>query len=153
MMDYIDRFMSYMHEYQKDNNITNKCVTNVQYLYENMKINYPSLSIKALPVICMVNDNEEKKTTIIAHVVLVINDIIYDPSYQTYSQKEKCYLSDIKTLRTKIHISDSNFIKQLIKDMINISTCADRINQNIFDVDNDYYNKQADYMELKYKKL
>jgi len=40
-----------MMKYQKENNITRECVTNVQFLYRIVKTNFPELSVKAIPII------------------------------------------------------------------------------------------------------
>jgi len=40
-----------MIKYQKENNITRECVTNVQFLYRIVKTNFPELSVKVIPII------------------------------------------------------------------------------------------------------
>ena len=121
----ISKLCSAMREYQKNNNIVEQCMTNTQTLYDIVKLTYPDADVKAIPVICLnyidVSDAvvktaenccfttlgqscfenlEEDDTPILKqtiHLILKVNDIFYEPSYELYTAKAR-YFTSIKNL-------------------------------------------------------
>ena len=88
----------YLREYQKMHNIKKKCITNCQYLYDNLKANFPLNDIKIKAVICM-SSNKDINTTILyaGHVVVEVDEeFIFEPSYEVYSIDNIEYFDNIK---------------------------------------------------------
>lgn len=154
-----------MYDFQKLNNITKQCVTNVQFLYDLIKIKYPN--VKVSPVIVLSNDLNLNQTYLVdGHLVLVFEnekDIIIDPSYEIKILKNVHYYYKIKDLINNLDNSfetnyyKKNILKKNIETFLRFQKLADRINNNEFVICNkDFYNNQADYIEkrlnLQFKK-
>jgi hypothetical protein len=140
-----------MHQYQKNHNIENECMTNVQYLYDRIKSSpIGRMPIKVMAVIC-VSSCQDKMLVISGHLVLSynneINEII-DPSYEVYSFKNKEYYATIEDFMNNMpHIYSIN-AEYVIKRHIKFLDIAKKINEGkLMMLDYEYYNQQADYVE------
>jgi|688.fasta_scaffold801381_2 hypothetical protein len=135
-----------MYNFQNLNNIKGQCITNAKYLYDNFNNNLPQLQARATPVICI----SGIKTII--HMVVMINDTIYDPSYELFSLKDVKYFNNIKqyldniTPESRIKLGPS-----VIRDFIDFTELAKNINEKKIVIDTDYYQEQADYVEKYFK--
>ena len=138
----------YMREYQKMHNIKKQCITNCQYLYDNLKANMPSHNIKVKAVIG-ISSNEDIDTTILyaGHVVVEVDEeFIFEPSYEVYSIDNIEYFDNIKIFINSVTNINNSDKKHVIKEFIDFQKLADSINNGEALVEKEYYNKQADYV-------
>ena len=147
-----------MREFQEKNRIKKQCITNAQYLYDCIKQNSNN-NVKAKAVIAFSNNDETDTATFVAgHLVVVIDDdLIVDPSYDTFCLKNISYFDNIKDfidsfddkdiLKTKIDI------KKIIYQHIKFTKYAEQINNDEFLItDKKFYHDQADYIEKLHSK-
>ena len=147
----ISNIVNTMLEYQKENSITKQCVTNVQYLYDFI-VNNDTIPVHTKPVIVMSVDNDTL-TIIRGHLVVISNETTIESSYEVDVLKNKYYYDNIKELINNFNISKP-VLKRIIIDFLNIQKLSDRINKGEFVItDEDFYNKQADYIEKKFEKF
>jgi hypothetical protein len=154
---------SCMYEFQKLNNITKQCVTNVQFLYDIIKIKFPN--VKVVPVIVL-SKNLNETYLVDGHLVLVFENeknIIIDPSYEIKILKNVHYYYKIKDLINDLdnlfetNYYKKNLLKKNIYTFLKFQKLADKINNNEFVICNkDFYNNQVDYIQknlnIKFKK-
>ena len=158
-MEYmIGRTVDNMREYQNLNNVKGQCITNTQYLYDTIKYNsfgkYVEFKAKAVFVIKI--DNELNLTRFVTHVVLNVKDksndeeYIIDPSYETFSLKNKKYYDTIQSFMPFFkNMTDENK-KKILKEYISLSKHADNINNGeLLFADRKFYDQQADYIQEK----
>jgi hypothetical protein len=142
---------SCMYKFQKLNNITKQCVTNVQFLYDIIKIKYSN--VKVVPVIVL-SKNLNQTNLVDGHLILVFEheNITIDPSYEIKILKNVHYYYKIKELIKDTDVTNDNkyIIKKIIDTFLKFQKLADRINNNEFIICNkDFYNNQADYIQKK----
>ena len=147
----IQLFIKHMIEYQKNNNIKGKCVTNAQYLYDHINHNFTNIKCKAKAVVCLGNDNNITKC--ICHMIIMIDDIIYDPSYEIISLNDIYYFGNMKSFSSyikKLQPFPEDIYLTTISNFIKFLQYADKINNGeLVITDKDFYNNQADYVEGK----
>lgn len=146
-----------MREYQKNNDVKRQCITNAQYLYDILKINKFKNSIQARAVL-LVSVDDEKDITIInnAHMVVVIDDVLYDPSYETFNLKNKMYFFNVKDFIQKCVFDESHkdVMRDMIKSFLKIKEFEKEINDGgLVITDKVFYNNQADYIEKAQKEF
>ena len=140
-----------MREYQKKHNIKRQCVTNCQYLYDTFKANYPLNNVKVKAVIGIL-PNEDETIIYTGHVVVEVDEVIFEPSYEVYSIRKIEYFDNIKQFKNVFAFPNKNDIKDIIKEFICFTKLADAINNGEYIVtDKDHYHNQADYVEEKIK--
>ena len=140
-----------MREYQMKHNIKKQCVTNCQYLYDTFKANCPLNNVKVKAVIGILPN---KYGTIIyaGHVVVEVDEDIFEPSYEVYSIRNIEYFDNIKQFKNVFAFPNKNDIKDIIKEFIDFTKIADTINNGELAItDKEHYNNQADYVEEKIK--
>ena len=151
--NYMNRILSDMHQFQKDNEITKQCITNVQYYYDIM--NTKGFNVKAKPVIAIyskLNGNEYITITVIHMVISYENGIILDPSYEIGSIQNCQYCDTIKGLIELLSTYPSpltkEYIASIITQFVKFKKIADDINQDKFTIcDKDFYHNQHDYIK------
>lgn len=153
----IKHCIKYMHDYQKKNNTTSMCVTNTQYLRDTIVCsNLGFDDVKAITV--FVVGNKEKYLVIHAHLMVEVDGSLYDPSYETDSYEEKRYFFNFKEMVDYIILECKGDYPMSINDILidnqfqfyKLQSIADRINNNVLCItDNDYYDKQHDYVMSK----
>jgi len=151
--------MALMHEYQKTNNVKKECITNTQYLYDCMKANFPASNARAKAVICVKTDEKNESNTFIVHMVIMVNERIYDPSYEINSLENVVYHDNIKKLISSfdnikdIPTSAKQVLSNTFTQFIEFTKKEDEINNNgLLICDKKFYNDQADYIEEYLKK-
>ena len=164
-MDYNIMFadtLALMILYQKENNITGHCLTNTQYLYDSIKQSLlrekKTANIKAKAVfVCSYDENTKIFNFVAGHLVIIADDNqILEPSYDVDCLKNKRYYDNVKDLLDSFNDKNdfkikSNIKQKLLKHLEFVKQ-ADMINNGIIALsDKSYYNKQADYIEQKYK--
>uniref|UniRef100_A0A6C0B9Z4 Uncharacterized protein n=1 Tax=viral metagenome TaxID=1070528 RepID=A0A6C0B9Z4_9ZZZZ len=150
-MENIEHCIASMLEYQKMNNIKGYCIPNTQYLYNIATKYFPHNSVKAQAVLCFVYDDSNELIKRIVHMVLTIDGILYDPSYELYSLKNVSYFTNIEDLKQTINIEtiskdtlDTFTRFQKYATMINNEISLIKITTNY----SDYYNKQSKYIAI-----
>jgi hypothetical protein len=140
-----------MREYQKKHNIKRQCVTNCQYLYDTFKANYPLSDVKVKAVIGILS-NEDETIIYEGHVVVEVEEVIFEPSYEVYSIRNIEYFDNIKQFKNVFAFRNKNDMKDTIKEFINFTKIADTINNGELTItDKEHYDNQADYVEEKIK--
>ncbi len=160
----IGRTVNNMREYQNLNNVKGQCIANVQYLYDTFKANLSNkqnckhTEFKAKAVFVIKTDNKLNVERFITHLVLNVKDksngeeFIIDPSYETFSLKNKNYHDTIQSFMSFFKNTTDENRKKLLKDYISFSKYADIINNDghlITDCNYKFYNQQADYVQEK----
>jgi hypothetical protein len=142
----VEELISLMNEYQKKYNIKEHCITNTQYLYDCIKLNFPKARTQA--VLCTVLNDKKEVTKIITHMVVMIDDLIYDPSYEINSLQNVHYFDNVKSLVSAV----PNLPKEKISNMIThflefIKFSCEINNGGLLISNNKIYHDQADYIE------
>lgn len=171
MEQYIKHFekvAEIMRKFQQLNNITNKCVSNVQYLYDSIKFsniqnNIKNIDVKTKPVFVCSYDSDTETFICVVHLIIVLIDktekeIIIDSSYDTFSLKNKTYIDNIKDLVNMFMDKNNSILKKCIKEFLNFIKATELINNGKFalssgDIGHQLYNKQADYVDKILKKM
>ena len=127
-----------MLDYQKENKINKQCVTNIYYLFFQLKEKFKS--IKAKPVICFNNN-----TTYI-HMVLGINDNEFiEASYEfTIKENIEYYFSVDEIL--KVYSFNKETIEALKQDFNDFIIMSEGINNNNSCCNKEYLNNLDSYM-------
>lgn len=144
-----------MRQYQKENGIEKQCITNTQYLYDFIMTNSTSdVKVKAVLVI---GEREEGVLCLVSgHLVVILDDeLVIDPSYDVSSLKNRRYFDNVNDFlkcisdvdRTKFPVD----VKTIIESQLKFMKYAKKMNNgDCLVVDEDFYNKQADYIVEKY---
>jgi len=137
-----------MYKFQNLNNINKKCITNTKYFYDNFIYNFPELSARAVVVICITGIRT------IMHMVVMVNDTIYDPSYDIFSLKDVKYFNNVKQYLDHITPQSRKILgKKVTEEFIEFTKYANLINnKKLIIVDDKYYQTQANYVEKNFKK-
>ena len=144
-----------MHTYQKLHKTKAQCGTNCQFLCDCLNANYPGANAHAVSTIAYsVKDN-----TVITHIVVKVGNMLYDPSYETFSLKDVRYFRNVKHLKNwfneilltenGVDLDPLESIKYIIKQMIKLTKFAERINdrETVSVACKKYYDRQADFLE------
>ncbi len=157
-MGFIAKIIRSMREFQEKNGIKKQCVTNVQYLYDCIKINHSSANVKVKALMVISTDNDAETCTCVSGhlaIILVDDETLIEPSYDVFSLKNKSYFDNIKDLMDSFDDKDSlkkKFdIKKIVLDHIYFMKLAEQINNGELTIaDKKFYNDQADYIENLY---
>lgn len=146
-----------MLEFQKSNNVKGECLANVSYLYSSIKASFPALNPVVKSVIVYGFNEDGNDGLISGHVIIQIGDLLYDPSYEVISLKDKLYfetLTDMKSILNFDTCEDGNqMMKWSIEKMIKFHKFADEINYGEYLItDKVYLNNMADYVDLNLSK-
>ena len=106
-----------MHEYQKINDITGECITNVQYLYDILTYN-TNLDVKVKSVYVVFNYDDETSVICTGHLCVLINGVLFDPSYQYAKIKDAKYIVTFKELNKHLKNVDSVTKKKTFKKLL-----------------------------------
>jgi hypothetical protein len=130
--------------YQQKNNIKNNCITNAQYLYDQINRTSPN-KVKARAVFVV---NEEKGIFCRGHLVLEYDDKSFiDPSYEYESLNNSKYFTTIHDLNLHKSELDKSLKKEIISDHLRFTKYAERINQGELVInDKKYYDDQHEYI-------
>ena len=139
--------------FQENNSIQNECITNVQYLYDSIKMstNIKNVVVKAFMVTSL--DSDDNLTFVSGHLVIELDNRIIDPSYDVcVLLKNKRYFDNIKNLLDNFNSdSKAQFIKKYkhaFDNFLKFVKIADKINSGDCMVhDKVFYNAQADYVD------
>jgi len=150
MEDFVKKIIVLMRKYQEDNNIDRACITNAQYLYSCIKRYYPYNDVKVSPVICMYN-TDDRQTCCVVHLVVVCDGVLIEPSNEIYKIGDMIYvkkLAEIKQYDPNSNLTPECY-KYLIIKFVEFIKISNNINNGIIQIHNkDYYNNQADYVDL-----
>jgi len=136
--------------YQKENNITQRCITNALYFKDCLNANGQEATVRA--VLARWINQEQQGYQICVHMVVDIgNNRLIDPSYEITSLKGVEYLE-------KIHLAYPKELmncptqgltqRECIEKFLEFLAIAKRINggENL-STGLEYYHAQADYVE------
>jgi hypothetical protein len=151
MNSYIVDIMAHMLVFQSQNLIKRECITNVQYLYDCIKMN--AINHNAIVKAVMVLNHEDRTFKFIAaHLVIELDGgQIIDPSYEVFELKNRRYYDNIKNMLDSFDKSGrKTFIKKCghaFDDFKKINETANKINSGMCLIhDKKFYNAQADYV-------
>ena len=147
-----------MREFQKENNIRKQCLTNSQYLYDIIKMNFSSSNVKTKAVLVFSGDDEANVGTIVGgHLVVILGDeTVIEPSYDIFCLKNKSYFDNIKDFMDafvdKVELKNRLDVKKIVSEHISFMKFAEQINNGEHVITEDkFYNEQADYIEKVYR--
>jgi mRNA-degrading endonuclease HigB of HigAB toxin-antitoxin module len=154
----VSQIINEMREYQKNKNIKEQCVTNVSFLYNTMW-GFGIKNIKAKSVISVYFDANKIALRICAgHIVLMMDEIIIDPSYEIYCLSGVKYFFTIKELMNYIknneHFkTDETFnLKYVIENFLYFENFEKTINGGRFlYADDEYYRELESHILDKMK--
>jgi hypothetical protein len=136
---HVDEITSRMHEYQKQNNVKQCCVTNVQIFMDLLRSKW---NVKAMPCVVV-----SPGMGMVHLIVYAENKHIMEPSYDMFSTKPKEYVMTLKDLFTKYPPTLSNK-KWFVEQFLQFQRIADEINRGDFCwSDNKVYFDQWDIIE------
>tara|TARA_R110000868_G_scaffold231293_1_gene484660 strand:- start:3568 stop:4080 length:513 start_codon:yes stop_codon:yes gene_type:complete len=147
-----------MMEYQKENQIENRCVTNVQYLYDIMK-KCSIINFKTKAVIVVSSDEDTKTLQIVSgHLIIEVDDAtIIDPSYDISCLKNKTYVDSIKVLldlfTNPAELKTVFDMKKIVTDYTKFINLSEQLNNGERICANEHYDKQANYIENLYSNI
>lgn len=150
VIDMVDRIVLSMLEFQRRNCIQAECMTNTQYLYNQIrtKTNH-HVKVKAVVVISV---DEEKDTFMFigGHLILIVNGQVIDPSYDVFSLETKSYFDNAKDLLDSVDDKKA-FLERFpdaIRNLLWFVQLEHRMNNGEFCISNrEFYNAQADYVD------
>lgn len=138
------RFVENLFTYQKKNGIVGQCVTNAQYFRDCLIAS--GASAKSVAVIAFTKDKK-----VVVHMVVEIEGVLVDPSYEIASQVDT-YYKTYKELRDTLPIIGTLGLspREFLETFLHFVEAANRQNQGEVIVSNkEYYNALADYIESK----
>lgn len=151
----VSHVMDLMLDFQRRNNIKSQCLSNTQYLFDFIRLNSRNMiQAKIKAVIVVGNDKEtgEKKTII--HLVILYDQFILDPSYESYSLSNKAYYGNIKSYMSSVKTQDQIMDRQNISNFIYFCERAEEMNEGKFCLaQREFYYQQADYVDSHLDKL
>lgn len=146
-----------MYDFQRENNIKQRCMTNCQTLYDIIKDSECEIKtkegniavIEPMAIIAFIEDEEKETLQISPHMVLKIdNDELLEASYE-FSGKNVKYLSTIQKFlnATKLLKMDKDFVKEIIRQHTGFCKIAERMKNGEFIItDNEYYKNQMTHL-------
>lgn len=136
-----------MYEYQKENGIPDKCLTNVQTLYDILK-DLGIHNVKSKAYICVGNQQDGKKVNK-KHMALIWDNYIIDPSYQVASLNDLRYYETYEDYMMTMEYPE--FKEEEIQSFYRFIDVSKEINNGIFCRSPGlyYYNDQFDYIEAR----
>ena len=138
----MDSVITKMLRYQAIHDIKGKCVDNTKYLMDSINASAGRKVAKVKAVLACWND--EHDTMICVHLVVMVNDVLYDPSYET-SRHSPVYIDKIKDIDFTSH---SISLRDILSNFLQFMSIAKGINEGRMILsDTKYYNNQADFME------
>lgn len=151
------KYFNIIIDYQKLNNITCQCVANTTtfYLYLSHINNMLKLNknIKIIPVIAIQDKKENLIKKCYIHVVIKLEDIIIDPSYETYLNVK--YYENINNVPKMTHLNISD--KDLFNNFMELYEITNNINNGILILpDHTYFDNLSNYIadnNYKYDEL
>lgn len=146
-MDKVRAVLFAFHHYQRENNITEECVTNVSTFIDIIKQLIPN-KITAKAVVCLGRNDEKNEAYIICgHLVVDIVGLgIFDPSYEIHKLKNTKYCESFKALDGAYKTREDS--KKHLKEHLEFIKIAERINNGEFLIHNqEHYDKQLDFIE------
>jgi hypothetical protein len=149
----LNKQIAAMHEYQKANNISRECITNVKYILDCLPVKSKNIQDTIVNAFIVVGKNKETNDLVVisGHLALVIDDQIIEPSYEIEELTQKQYY--------KTYEEYTNFLQNhniLVEHDINevqanhqkFIEIAEALNKNDYDRINDtYYDEQANYVD------
>lgn len=154
-MNSCKKILFLMREYQRDNNIGDKCITNAIYLFDSLKMN--GLNVQVKPAIVISTTSETTIHLISGHLVVYKDSMLLEPSYDVYSLENKVYFDTIKdfmsyAIKSNLNLSKES-IKKIMDDFIKFLKFSKSINDGeLLISDREFYDKQADYVEKNFYK-
>jgi hypothetical protein len=141
----IDEVLSKIYEYQRINNIKHQCITNTQIVYNYVKKHFPEKKIKTVVVIVYYDCGEYRRICI-NHILLKIDDVIIDPSYEYHILINKTYFYSYEDFFLTVYKEGytHEYMKAKQVDtflrMLKISTMINISGKPTKNIDYDYYN-------------
>jgi hypothetical protein len=81
-IDIITSLINQLNNYQRDNNITQACLTNAQFLYQHIHKNKLVDNCIVKAVIATYYPTQNELIICLNHIVLEIDGVIFEPSYE-----------------------------------------------------------------------
>jgi nucleoid-associated protein YejK len=140
----MSKTLELMYQYQKNNNIVRKCLTNTQFLRDSIVFSGKKAMVRAV----FAQYTFDRTLYLVVHLVVETNGIIIDPSHEIAQHKPTYYdkIHQLPKLSSTIEIAGLSR-KDMIKHFLSFSSHADEINNGVCIVnDLEYYHGQADFV-------
>jgi hypothetical protein len=141
-------------EYQKINNITRMCATNVQIMYDLITTRFPFNKVEVKSV-AVIEQQVEQSRVAIGHIVIILDDeILLEPSYEISRLNKPLYCFNVKdfidAMKYMKLIKDVKLdLKSEINQFLLFDKVAKDINNKELRVDLEYYHDVIDYINEK----
>jgi hypothetical protein len=139
-----------MNEYQKKKGVKGECIQNASYLYgfiKNLFKNENIERIKIKPVIAVYKReyNDEKVVALHIHMIILIDDMVIDPSYEINHYEKKAYYDNWSVFISDIPDQKNN--KKLLMNYLSFGKNAERIMKyNGLILNEKIYREQIEYI-------
>lgn len=148
--------IAHLIEYQKINNITRQCSTNVQIMYDLIIqcCSFNKVEVKSVIVVEQVYPH----TIAIGHVVIILDDeIIMEPSYEIARLNKPLHCFNVKDFINALKYNSNKYkininkidLKSQINQFLIFDKIANDINNKEMRVEVEYYNDVIDYINEK----
>lgn len=152
------KLIKHMHDYQKDNHITGRCMDNSLYLSDSIKMTALAgllkvRSVKVRSVFVFIPNYHLEQDMVIVHLIVEADGTLYEPSYEITSYSGYRYFYTFRELLDFLPIRPTtDMMRFLIEKLKKFSRHADDINRGDIRVSNlEYYHGQADYVERAFR--
>jgi len=155
--------LAQMYDYQSQNSVVEKCVTNCQYLYGNLvdyaRVDgYKGVDARVVPVFAISTREATATVTLAVHLVIVDSKgRALDPSWEIHARDPE-YAFDFKKMREKMsrllrkqHPEQET--RMALERFLGLKKCADEINAGHLVVDAEYYYAQAEFVEAAHERF
>ena len=154
-----------MREFQKNNNIKNQCLTNAQYLYDALTENKVKNDVKVQA--CFVISLDRDVYIVGGHVVVMLDNVVLDPSFDVHSLNNKTYfenVNDFMKALNKLKTDGVNInelktdgivgVKGVVSHHVQFVKYAEQMNRGVQVItERTFYDDQADHIERLYNRV
>lgn len=148
-MDPLYDIVTCMIMYQKMHNVTNHCVTNVQYLYDSIRMSNVNYKPVAKAVVVFSKDSTGLMRIVTGHLVVMFNGKLIETSYDVLSLPDRVYVDNIKDLKNMFG-ADYKLasFRECVTNFLEFVKKANIINKNgnPYISSKFHYDKQADFV-------
>ena len=147
-----------MREFQKENNITERCVANSKYLYDTFRTYTDQLDIFVRAMIVVSNNYETGVIHFIGgHLVVMCSGEFLDASHDVNSLPNKIYYNSYHDIMSNLNeqyktLMDKKLQKEILYQHLQFINLANNINAGTKFIDDDYltyYNCQDSFVKMK----
>ena len=156
--DLVNTQIELMHLFQQNNNVVGECIANTKYLLDCIKPFKSNVCAESVVVIGHdPNDAKNEYVAISGHVVLRVDDDIFEPSYEIARLENKQYFGSYQ--RYKEYVRERGMNEGDTDDpadYLQFIGIAEKLNTDTYAFNDsyyEYYDAQADFVDEWMSKL